>query len=216
MGRRALAAVILFITLCSCGGKQDEEEQVSASTETPDKTIRLCLQSEPVVQESAVRMREEIQRPSTSRSQLVSIVNVLKEDLERCSHGFTAIDAEIVGGLHVLLGNRLLALQEYSEAGDVFAAAASVLERFGAPSFMWLAALQGAARVEIEQGDVATAKELAVQQTLLARTWVNRREFVSSALVSALKFEAAISETSLNFDRANELREEADNLEAQD
>jgi hypothetical protein len=205
--------LLMLTVLVACGCSEERAAPIDSARTNPDANAALCLPAGQVDSNGAIRLRDELGLSSTTGSRVVEIKATLAYALEHCSVTSTKLDAEIVGGLYVLLGDRFFVAKNPVEAGAAYSESARLLERFDAPSLMWLAALEGAARAEVVQGRLEAATELAAKQTSLARAWVHEHGFLRSALVDALRFEAQLLEARGQSGAASELAREADDLE---
>jgi hypothetical protein len=169
-----------------------------ARTAAPD-TAKICSKDGTLNLDEAHRLRDYLGAATTRKEQLVPIDGAIGDAIKQCRMS-TSVDASVVGGLWVVLGNRLIVEKEYSRAKRVFQTAEQLFTRFGAPSLMWLAALQGEAQAEL----------------MLAREWVDKEHFASGALVSALRFEAKIRDAEDQPESATRLMHEADRLESRE
>jgi hypothetical protein len=185
-----------------------------ARTAAPD-TAKICSKDGTLNLDEAHRLRDYLGAATTRKEQLVPIDGAIGDAIKQCRMS-TSVDASVVGGLWVVLGNRLIVEKEYSRAKRVFQTAEQLFTRFGAPSLMWLAALQGEAQAELMLENTQRADAIAAIQTTMAREWVDKEHFASGALVSALRFEAKIRDAEDQPESATRLMHEADRLESRE
>lgn len=191
---------------------QMESQSDSARTAAPEIT-KLCSGDGTLNLNEAHRLRDYLGSRTTHKEQLLPIDDAISDAIKQCSMS-TGVDAAIVGGLRVVLGNRLIVEKEYSRAKEVFETADHLFTRFGAPSLMWLAALQGEAQAELMLGNIQKADVIASNQADMAREWVDKQHFASGALVDALRFEAKIRTAEDQGESATQLMREANRLES--
>jgi hypothetical protein len=163
--------------------------------------------------DSARELRAKLGEGSSPVQDLNAISFEIRNSLAKCGDTFKPIDAELVGGLFVLLGDRLLSLSETERARDAYESASEVFARFGDPSLMWLAATRGEARSDLLLKNVEGALVKAHGQTEMARSWVERGDLAKGALAAALRFEAEILRANQDDAGANDLAEQARKLE---
>lgn len=211
----ATIAVTLQVTSGYAQSPGMKSQGDSASGASPE-VAALCSEGGTLDMNQAHRLRDYLGSATTRKDQLLAIGDALSDALRRCSAGFSIVDAEIVGGLRVVLGNRLILEKEYSRAKQAFETADQVFTRFGVPSLMWLAALQGEARAELMLGNILRADAIASNQANMAREWVDKQHFASGALVDALRFQAKIRTAEDQRESATQLLNEADRLESRE
>jgi hypothetical protein len=210
----AVSAAILLLLVGYLRGQELELRGGVARTAAPD-IARLCSRDGTLNLDEVHRLRDYLGAATTRKEQLVPIDGAIGDEIKQCRVG-TSVDASVIGGLWVVLGNRLTVEKEYSRAKRVFQSAEQLFTRFGAPSLMWLAALQGEAQAEFMLGNPQRADAIAATQTGMAREWVDKEHFASGALVSALRFEAKIRDAEDRPESATRLMHEADSLESRE
>jgi hypothetical protein len=191
-----------------------ESQSDAARTAAPEIT-KLCSEDGTLSLIQANRLRDYLGSATTRKEQLLPIDDAISDAIKQCPMS-TRVDAAIVGGLRVVLGNRLILEKEYSRAKQVFETADQLFTRFGAPSLMWLAALQGEAQAEFMLGNTQSADAIASSQANMAREWVDKQHFASGALVDALRFQAKIRTAENQGESATLLMHEANSLESRE
>jgi hypothetical protein len=193
----------------------DMESQSDSARTTAPEITKLCSKEGMLNLNQAHRLRDYLGSAATRKEQLLPIDDAMSNAIKQCPMS-TRVDAAIVGGLRVVLGNRLILEKEYSRAKQVFETVDQLFARFSAPSLMWLAALQGEAQAELMLGNTERAEAISSNQTYIAREWVDKQHFASGTLVDALRFEAKIRTAEDQGESAAKLMHEANRLESRE
>jgi hypothetical protein len=194
----------------------DAPASASPTTVASDKprTVELCSADGSLNTKRVRALRDAINGTGNSSEQLQELATVLKEGTTHCLSPMASGDTSFLAGLYVVLGDRFLADKEFARAREGLSTATAMFERLNLPNFMWLRALELAAQAEIGSHNLERAREVATDETNLARSWVSSSGFDQSALVRALRFQARVCTLQHLSERAAELTLEADRLES--
>jgi hypothetical protein len=163
----------------------------------------------------AKALQDELRKSDLTRDHLQNLAAILQQGTRSCLRPMSAADTVFLTGLQVEVGDRYLAMHDYTLASEALGTADAMFERSNLPDDVWLHSLESAAYAEIfGSHDLPRALEIASEQVTLARSWVNMGLDKRFELSRALRFQAYVLTLKNEPARAAEVSKEADSLES--